>query len=68
MTKKRLPKIGYRSADSSVPRGSDGTDIFPRSEHPDQRSAATWLKQHEERMRERHKPESRWYPKTKKPC
>lgn len=58
MSKKTLPKIGWHKAETSVPRGSDGSDVFPRQEHPDDRSAAKWLRDMEQRPK-------KWYPKKR---
>ena len=66
MTKKRLPHIAHAQPDTFYPRGQDGSDLFPRGDHPDKRSDATWLKQFNDRMRERYPKESRWYPDKKR--
>jgi len=66
MSRKTLPKASYLKPESSIPRGQEGGDIFPRNDHPDKRSNATWLKQLADRMRERHPKESRWYPDKKR--
>lgn len=60
---KRLPKPSYQKAISQVARGQDTTDIFPRNEHPDTRSAAKWRMDVEKKKALK---KLRWYPVKRK--
>ena len=63
---KRLPKPSYQKAISSIARGQDTTDIFPRQEHPDTRSAAKWRMDVEKKLERKKVVKALWYAKKKK--